>query len=186
MGWRSTATTSDYITAAELERVYAILSPQHRIIVSLMEHTGLRVGDVITLRTEQLSQRCYIRESKTGKTRRVYIPAGLLAQIKAQAGPVWAFPGRKPGTHITRQAVWAEVKRAAKAYRLKCNLSPHSLRKYYAVRLYAKYGDIGKVAKVLGHSNPETTLIYAMADKLRDARMGPSEGQGGHGPRRNA
>ena len=29
----------------------------------------------------------------------------LLEAIKEQAGPVWAFPGRKNGTHKTRQAV---------------------------------------------------------------------------------
>lgn len=137
------------------------------------------------MRTEKFSQRCRVYEHKTGKTRRVYIPSGLYYDILAQVGPEWVFPGRKPGSHKSRQAVWSDVKRAAKAFRLKCNASPHSLRKYYAVQLYAKYGDISKVAKVLGHENPETTLIYAMADKLRDVR-GAKGSRGGPGRRRVA
>lgn len=176
---------SDYITERELELVRALLAPRHRLIVTLMERTGLRVGDVVSLRTGQLSSRCWVKESKTGKRRRVYIPPALLSAILEQAGPEWAFPGRKPGTHITRQAVWAEVKRAAKAYRLRCNASPHSLRKYYAVKLYAKYGDIGKVAKILGHGNPETTMLYAMADRLRETAEATGS-RGGTGRRRGA
>lgn len=36
-----------------------------------------------------------------------------------------------------------------------------------------KYGDLDKVRRILGHENPETTLIYAMADVLRGAQGTP-------------
>ena len=102
-----------------------------------------------------------VTEAKTKKRRRVGLTASLLAAIRAQAGPEWAFPGKRPGTHKTRQAVWADVKRAARAFRLPQNVAPHSLRKVYAVELL----------RALNHSSIETTLIYAMADKLLDAKL---------------
>ena len=100
------------------------------------------------------------------------LPAGIqVTSIRAQAGPEWAFPGKRPGTHKTRQAVWADVKRAARAFRLPQNVAPHSLRKVYAVELLERYGDIQRVQRALNHSSIETTLIYAMADKLLDAKL---------------
>ena len=108
----------------------------------------------------------WVREKKTGKRHRCGLPKDLLAQIRAQAGPVWAFPGRKPGTHKTRQAVWADVKRAARAFRLDQNVGTHSFRKVYAVRLMERYGDIARVRRALSHNSDSVTAIYAMADHL--------------------
>ena len=51
------------------------------------------------------------------------------------------------------------------------NVAPHSLRKVYAVELLERYGDIQRVQRALNHSSIETTLIYAMADKLLDAKL---------------
>ncbi|MEG1578560.1 MAG: tyrosine-type recombinase/integrase, partial [Oscillospiraceae bacterium] len=66
--------------------------------------------------------------------------------------------------------VWADVKRAAKAFRLPQNIAPHSFRKVYAVELLEKYGDIERVKRALNHSSVEVTMIYAMSDKLLRAK----------------
>ena len=160
-----------YLLDREVGHVLAALTPSNRLVCRVCLHTGLRVGDVLALRTQQLAPRFWVTERKTHKRRQVGLPADLLADIRAQAGDVWAFPGRKPGSHKTRQAVWADVKRAAKAFRLPQNVAPHSLRKVYAVDLLERYGDIGRVQRALNHSSIETTLIYAMADKLLDAKL---------------
>ena len=99
------------------------------------------------------------------------IPKPLLEHVFEQAGPVWAFPGSKPGQHKTRQAVWKDVKRAAKAFRLEQNVGPHSARKVYAVDLLHKYGDIDRVRRALNHSSESVTLIYAMADQQLEAKF---------------
>jgi site-specific recombinase XerD len=114
----------------------------------------------------------WVKESKTGKKKQVGLPGELLERVQAQAGEVWAFPSRTdPSKHRCRQAVWADVKRAAKAFRLPQNVGTHSMRKVYAVELMAKYGDIEKVRRALNHDSETTTMIYAMADKLLEARM---------------
>lgn len=162
---------ADYVPRDELGHVYAALMPANRLACQVSAVTGLRIGDVLALRTEQLrkGQRFTVRESKTGKARRIYIPRALHSQLLAQAGAVWVFEGRRgPEHHRTRQAVWADLKRAARAFRLPQNVAPHSMRKVYAVDEWERTGDLGKVGKALNHSpwHPETTMIYAMAAEL--------------------
>lgn len=99
----------------------------------------------------------------------VGLPAPLLDAIRQQAGEVWAFPGRSGDKPRTRQAVWKDLKRAAKAYRIPQNVGPHSFRKIYAVDLMEKYGDIERVQRALNHSSPSITLVYALADKRLQA-----------------
>lgn len=160
------AVRTEYLLRQEVERVLAALMPSNRLVMRVILHTGLRVSDVLRLRPEQLQPRVWVTESKTGKRRQVGFPADLLRDLRAEAGDHWVFPGRSPEQHRTRQAVWADVKRAARAYRLPQNVGTHSARKVYAVRLMERYGNIAHVQRVLRHSSPMVTAIYAMADSL--------------------
>ena len=161
---------TEYLLRKELEHVLAALTPSNRLVCRVILQTGLRVGDAVSLKTAQLSRQFSVKEQKTGKNRKVGISDDLRRDILKQAGNEWAFPGRKHGTHRTRQAVWADIKRAAKAFRLPQNVGSHSLRKYYAVELRRKYGDIERVRKIMKHSNAAVTMIYAMADRLLEAK----------------
>jgi len=159
-----------------MDHVLAALTPGNRIVCQVCLHTGLRVGDVLGLRTEQLGRQFWITEAKTGKRRRVNLPDDLLTQIRAQAGKVWAFPSpRSPMRHRTRQAVWYDVKRAAKAFRIRQNVAPHSFRKVYAVELLRRCGDAKQVQRALNHSDYATTMIYVMAAELLDAKQAASK-----------
>lgn len=161
---------TEYLLHREVGHVLAALMPQNRLIAQVCLHTGLRVGDVVALRTKDLGLQMMVTEAKTKKRRRVGLPQELLDAIRDQAGPEWAFPGRSGG-HKTRQAVWADVKRAARAFRLPQNVAPHSLRKVYAVDLLERYGDLERVRRALNHGCQSTTLIYAMADRLLEAKL---------------
>lgn len=162
---------SDWVDDQSLNLALALLTPQDRLIMQLCIHTGLRVGDVLALKTVQLKPRLTVHERKTGKSRRITIPSGLLEEIQAQAGDVWAFPGAAEGRPRARQSVWRDVKRAAKAMRLEANLTPHTGRKVYAVRAYeAADGDLAAVQRKLNHEDVSVTLLYAMADKMSAAR----------------
>lgn len=177
MIWGMSVSTAEYVPSDELGHVYAALMPANRLACQVAEHTGLRIGDVLALRTDQLrrGQRITVRESKTGKSRRVYLPRKLYDELLTQAGDAWVFPSPKdPAKHRTRQTVWSDIKRAAKAFRLPQNVTPHSLRKVYAVEQWESSGDLAKVGQQLNHSpyHPETTMIYAMAAELYRRRYG--------------
>lgn len=162
--------TTEYLLRRETEHVLAALTPSNRLVCRVCLQTGLRVGDVVSLKTRDLKGQFWIVEAKTRKRRRVNLPRELLDQIRDQAGEVWAFPGRKPGQHRTRQAVWADVKRAAKAFRIRQNVAPHSFRKVYAVELLRRCGDVKRVQRALNHSDCATTMVYVMAAELLEAK----------------
>lgn len=164
---------AEYLMDNEMEHVLAALTPENRLVMRLCCYTGLRVGDALAITTDQLENRRFsVVEAKTGKRKTVTLPDSLLSDLRQQGrGSVYVFPHRSdPTRHRTRQAVWADVKRAAKAFRLPVNASPHSARKMYAVGLLEKYGDIERVRNALNHSSIEVTMLYAMADKLRGDR----------------
>lgn len=166
--------TTEYLVRREMEHVFAALTPANRLVCRVCVDTGLRVGDVVALRTEQLAPQFWIREAKTGKRRRVNLNAGLLKALQAQAGRVWVFPSPKDEKrHRTRQAVWYDVKRASKAFRLPQNVAPHSLRKVYAAELLKKSkGDMSRVQRALNHSDMATTMVYVMAYQLYQVKYG--------------
>lgn len=147
-----------------------LLTYDNRLVMRTLLHTGLRIGDVLQLKPDQLRPNFWITEQKTGKRRQVGLPEPLLSDLKENAGLFWVFPGADPTKHRSRQAVWKDVKRAAAAARLTVNAAPHSARKVYAVKLLEKYGDLDRVRRALNHGGIEVTLIYAMADKRLAAK----------------
>ena len=166
---------SEYAVEEEMSHVLAALLPTNRLVMETALTTGLRVSDVLSLKREQIRKgRFTVREKKTGKSRRVYIPNALgerLLRNEADRNSEYVFPGgRSAEKPRTRQAVWADVKHAAKAFRLPQNVTPHTARKVYAVRLMHKYGDLERVRKALGHDRVETTMLYAMADIILTSR----------------
>lgn len=173
---------TEYLFDKEVDRVLALLTPDNRLVLRVALATGLRIGDVLALRPDQLKSHFWVTESKTGKRRQVGLREPLLSDLKSYAGKWWVFPGRDPRKHRTRQAVWKDVKRAAAALRLPQNVAPHSIRKVYAVDLLHKYGDIAKVQRALNHSNAAVTLVYAMADAQYTAKYKRRRNRAGRKP----
>lgn len=168
--------TVEYLLDKEVEVILRALRPANSLVCQVCIHTGLRVGDVLALKAEQLKPRFWVTEAKTGKRRMVGLPEALreaiLMQQQLDGGGEWAFPGRNPDKPRTRQAVWKDVKRAQKLFRLAQNVGTHSMRKVYAVDLMEKYGDLEKVRRALNHDSVTVTLIYAMAaDLLQQKRL---------------
>ena len=162
---------TEYLLNEQVKQVLALLTPSNRLVMRVALHTGLRVGDVLALKTEQLAPKFWVTEQKTGKRRQVGLTSELLHDLRIEAGIVWVFEGRdNPEHHRTRQAVWNDVKRAAAALRLPQNVGTHSARKVYAVQLRDKYHDVARVQRALNHSDVDTTMIYLLADLLLTQR----------------
>ena len=161
---------TEYILEREVDLILAALTPKNRLVIRTALTTGLRVGDVLALKPDWLKPHFWVTEQKTGKKRQVGLPEPLLSDLKKHAGKHWVFPGRDPLKHHTRQAVWKDVKRAAKLFRLPQNVAPHSFRKVYAVDLMQKYGDIERVRRALNHGSETITAIYALADMQLNAK----------------
>ncbi len=163
---------TDYIDKDIIGHILFALTEPNRLACKVALETGLRIGDVLSIRTEQLKNNSFtITEQKTGKKKRVRLRQSLRAELLRNAGTFWAFEHRTDSKkHRTRQAVYADIKRACKAFRITENISPHSLRKIYAVDLFKRSGDLKKVCEALQHDNVAVSMIYAMADILSKKR----------------
>lgn len=160
---------SEWVDKDSLHVVLATLQPQNRLVLEVCLATGLRLSDVLNLRSAQLSNRFTITELKTGKKRRIFINNDLLGRCVGNAGKHFVFEHRLDVLkHRTRQAVWHDIKRTCKLLRVKPNVSPHSTRKAWAVSQMAKGRTVAEIQKMMNHSDYAVTLIYALADKVQD------------------
>ena len=172
---------SDVMSDGAMRSLLLALTPPNRYALLVSMTTGLRIGDCLSIKTEQVKKgRFTVVEEKTGKRRQVRLGKDLQDAILSQcAGKVYAFPGRiHPHTqHRTRQAVYKDIKRACTAFRLPAELhiSPHSARKVYAVREFRRTCDINRVRSLLNHSDEAVTMLYAMADALTDRHLSPQQ-----------
>lgn len=164
-------TRTTYATRGQMAHILAALMPTNRLVVKLCMETGLRISDVLSLKTCQLKRRQTVREAKTGKTRRIQWPEYLYNEMRRQAGEIWVFPGRTdPGKHRTRQAVWRDIKRAERVFKRSReldrgqNIGTHTARKIAAVEAYQR-GGMPAAQRLLNHSDPYITRLYALADK---------------------
>ena len=157
---------SGYAPKGEVLHVLAALTPENRLACEVSLATGLRINDVLSLKPKKIKKgRFTVHEEKTGKTKFVRLPVDLQKRCIAASGQHYVFEGRIDGKkHRTRQAVFKDLKRAATLFGCKAHISPHSMRKVYAVEQYAKYGDLKKVKKLHNHNDEAVTMIYALAD----------------------
>lgn len=159
---------SDFIHKDVVGHVLYALTDANRLVCMVALETGLRVGDIVSLKTADLYKKSFVLiEQKTNKKRTIRLREGLRKDLIKQAGKVYVFEHRTdPKKHRSRQAVYNDIKRAGKLFRIKQNISPHSLRKIYAVDLYHKTGSLDKVMQALNHNNDAVTMIYAIADLI--------------------
>lgn len=160
--------TTNAVKPDTMECVLRFLTPQNALACRVSLATGLRISDVLNIKTEQLHREVFsVRESKTGKLRRVKLGKELRAALLTYSGKVYAFPHRCDELrHRTRQAVWRDINRAAKLLRLGGCVAPHSCRKTFAVTKFAACGDMRKVKQLLNHSSEAVTLLYALAAEV--------------------
>lgn len=160
---------TEWLPKGEMEVILRALSAENRLACEISLATGLRINDVLALTPEKVrKQRFTLREEKTGKTRRIRLPAELVSRALALSGQHYIFEHRLNGRkHRTRQAVFKDLKKACANFGIKKNVAPHSLRKIYAVEEYEITGDLKKVQKLLNHSNEAVTMLYAMANSVR-------------------
>ena len=156
---------SKYVETAELEKLRAVLAEEAWLPLWVSLETGLRIGDVVKLRKANLlPDGLHYKAQKTGKNGIASISAALRRELSAKRGK-WLFPSPyKKGEHITRQCAWARIKAACKRAGIEPDgVSPHSLRKVFAVELYRDKG-FKAVKEALQHNSAATTEIYSFAD----------------------
>lgn len=162
---------TDYLNPQIYNRLYGVMTYDNVLALRISLETGLRIDDVLSLRAEQLQGRTLrgVAE-KTGKGYKKVISSDLARRLQALNRQGYIFPHRtKKNAHRTRQAVWQNMKNAARLLGVELNAAPHSARKTYAVEVFKDKG-LDAAQRELQHDRISTTMLYAFSDMLTDNR----------------
>lgn len=144
----------------------AIHNLKHRTAVALLYAAGLRISELLALKLRDIDltrMQIYVRQAKGNKDRYVGLSRQFLVLYQhylARYRPKeHVFEGRSGGCY-TAESLRKVVKRAAQKAGIKKEVSPHTLRHSYATHLLERGIGLRYVQELLGHSKPETTMLY--------------------------
>ncbi|WP_295999833.1 site-specific tyrosine recombinase XerD [Rugamonas sp.] len=171
------------------------LGLRERTMLELMYASGLRVSELVALKTLELSLNDGVLRivGKGAKTR--LVPFGAQARLwierylkEARAvildGQVddALFVTRRGGA-MTRQMFWVLIKKHAQRAGIDAPLSPHTLRHAFATHLLNHGADLRVLQLLLGHSDISTTQIYTHVARERLQRLHAEHHPRGRAPR---
>jgi integrase/recombinase XerD len=155
------------------------LGLRDRAMLELMYASGLRVSELVSLRSIHVSaSETVLRVTGKGSKERL-VPFGEVAhdwlrRYLAEARPALLGPRTSDDLFVTaraaamtRQMFWALVKKHAAAAGIAVPLSPHTLRHAFATHLLNHGADLRAVQLLLGHADISTTTIYTHVARER-------------------
>ena len=155
------------------------LGLRDRAMLELMYASGLRVSELVGLRTVQVGlTEGVLRATGKGAKERL-VPFGeeahdWISRYLADARAALLGPRTSDalfvtvrGAGMTRQMFWLLVKRYALQAGIHAPLSPHTLRHAFATHLLNHGADLRAVQMLLGHADISTTTIYTHVARER-------------------
>jgi site-specific recombinase XerD len=149
------------------EFLRAVANPKHRALLMLIYSAGLRVGEVVRLRPEDLDLGRHLVHVRGGKGRKDRytllsdVAVSAIAEYRAiYPTKIWLFPGGRPDRPIATRSVQKIVETVRRAAGIEKRLTPHTLRHTFATHLLESGTDIRYIQELLGHSSTRTTEIY--------------------------
>jgi site-specific recombinase XerD len=149
--------------------INSVTNKKHKTMLMLGYSAGLRVSEIVSLRTYQIDSArmtIFISQAKGKKDRMVGLSPVLLVMLREYAKEYnpkktgYLFEGSAAGSQYSTRSV-QEVMQSAKT---KAGVMKpggvHSLRHSFATHLIEKGTDVTMIQKLLGHNDIKTTLIY--------------------------
>ena len=160
------------LSRREINRIFMVIkNPVHRLMVSLLYGSGLRVSEVVSLKVGNMSfetMRIRIVDSKQNKDRYTVLPEKLKEGLRA------AICGKKPndfvflnmkGKKYSVRTVQAVFEKALCRSGIVTLATCHTLRHSFATHLLENGTDIKSIQMLLGHSSIKTTMVYVHISK---------------------
>lgn len=139
---------------------------KHKAILSLIYSAGLRRGELINMKINDIdSKRMYviIRQGKGRKDRYSILSEKVLELLRRyvkQYKPVeWLFEGQFGGQYGT-SSIQHILKDAVARSKIRKKVTVHTLRHCFATHLLEHGVDIRYIQELLGHQSSKTTEIY--------------------------
>ncbi len=134
-----------------------------RLIMSLLYSSGLRVSELVNLKTGDVSLETrsgWVRRGKGAKDRIFMLSEQLAKDIQAYLygrEHNYIFSKEKP---LTTRNIQKIIKNASKRAGINKKVTPHTLRHSFATHLLEQGTDIRLIQQLLGHSSIATTQVY--------------------------
>ena len=144
-------------------------SPEARrdhALFALMLGAGLRLGSALGLDVPDVDvarSEIVVRRLKRNREDRFFVPRKEMALLRSlvrgrTSGPVFVTAeGRRLSARHAQRRLAEWLSRAG----VERHASPHALRHAFAMRVYAKTGDLLLTQRALGHRSVGSTLVYA-------------------------
>ena len=143
-----------------------------KAIIDLLYSTGMRVGELVNLNIDDIDlegRECVVY-GKGDKERRVYFDAKSKVHLKEY---IDSRADDNPALFVTLNAPFKRLKISGVEIRLRElgrelkveRIHPHKFRRTMATRAIDKGMPIEQVQKILGHSQIDTTMQYAMVNQ---------------------
>jgi len=139
---------------------------KHRAIFALLYSSGLRVGEAINLKQKDIDidrKQIAVRAGKGRKDRLVVMAESFIPLLLNYLGtyrPQVYFVENPQGGTYSSSSIRAALKHSCKLANIKKKVTPHTLRHSYATHMLENGIDLRHIQSLLGHSKPETTMIY--------------------------
>lgn len=141
-------------------------------MIDLLYSTGIRVGELVNLKIKDIdfeSRECVVF-GKGGKERRVYFDAKAKLHLQEYIG---SRSDDNPALFVTLDAPHDTLKISGVEIRMRqlgrslnlIKIHPHKFRRTMATRAIDKGMPIEQVQRILGHSQIDTTMQYAMVNQ---------------------
>ena len=150
-----------------LRMIKSCSNMKHRNILYMLYSSGLRLGELITLKIEDISwdrNQVFVRGAK-GKKDRVVMLSDHVKEVFQEyfhkyKPVIYLFESTKAGKKYATSSVQKVMKKSASKADITQKVTPHVLRHSFATHLHDNGVSIAIVQKLLGHKNLKTTLIY--------------------------
>ena len=139
---------------------------KHRAILAIIYSSGLRIGELLNLRLRDLDverRQVFIKNSKGRKDRVVVMAESILPLLHnyiATYKPQEYFAEGRDGVKYHAESIRAFLRVSCRRAGIRKRVTPHCLRHSYATHMLENGIDIRYIQELLGHSKPETTMIY--------------------------
>ncbi|MGY5353668.1 tyrosine-type recombinase/integrase [Wenyingzhuangia sp. IMCC45467] len=150
-----------------IELIRVTKNLKHRICIALIYSSGLRIGELINLKLRDLDLQRQVLKVQIGKGRKDrYVPIAnvmmpLLNNYLTTYEPkIYLIEGVDEGTPYSTESIRKFLKKSCGLARIIKRVTPHTLRHSYATHLLENGTDIRYIQELLGHSRPETTMVY--------------------------
>ena len=134
--------------------------------MSILYACGLRIGETLNIKVNDLDLKrgfTHIKSGKGRKDRYVPIPKRMCSllyeYIEAYKPRYYLFEGAK-GAKYSPVSARQVLKRALNQAGIEKSVTLHTLRHSHATHLLENGTDIRYIQELLGHNSPKTTMIY--------------------------